>query len=178
MDWSTSVSRRLRLLGRVRPQRWPFWIGLLFWLLVADLALRALPYRRAAALLAGRLRQSPRGRPGSTLSEGQVLALAAQVDAAARYHLYPMQCLRRALVLRRLLMRRGVAAEIRFGVRKERGRLIAHAWVECGGRSLDQGAEKRYARLETSDALPLMRGPVPPREEGAPAEAPSAKLSP
>src|SRR5262249_3305256 len=156
-------------------RRWPYWIGLLFWLLVADLALRALPYRRAAALLATRVR---RPRRGSGLSEGQALALASQVDAAARYHLYPMQCLRCALVLRRLLARRGAAAEIRFGVRKEGGRLIAHAWVEWNGRSLDPAAEKRYARLETSDALPLLQGPVPPREEGPPAEVPSARLSP
>ncbi len=175
MDWSTSVSRRLRLAARVPPGRWPFWISLFVWLLVADLALRALPYRRAAALLSGRLRRRP---DGLVLSDEASLDLAARVDSAARYHLYPMQCLRRALVLRRLLARRGVQSEIRFGVRKEGGRLIAHAWVERDGRSLDRGAEKRYSRLETTDALPLLRGPVPPRAEGTPSEAPSARLSP
>jgi hypothetical protein len=113
------------------------------WLLIADLALRWLPYRRAESLLTKGLNRKAR-RP----SAGEIAALAAQVDAVARYHLYPMQCLRRALVLRRVLHARGVATDLRFGVCKEEDRLVAHAWLEHEGRSLDPNpATKGYVTL-------------------------------
>jgi len=144
MDWSRSVSHRLRLLARIGFRRWGSVLRIMAWLLIADLALRCLPYCRAESLLARDLKREAR-RP----SEGEIAALAARVEAAARYHLYPMQCLRRALVLRRLLRARGVATELRFGVRKEEGRIVAHAWLEHEGRSLDPNpAAPSYARLE------------------------------
>lgn len=55
------------------------------------------------------------------------------VDAAANHHLIEMTCLRRALVLQRLLAGRGVKSRLRLGVRHEDGSVAAHAWLECGG---------------------------------------------
>jgi hypothetical protein len=114
------------------------------WLWVADLALRFLPYHRAEALLRSRPRNGAK-----IPSEAEILALGREVEAAARYHLYPIQCLRRALVLRRFLDQRGIATEVRFGVRKEGHEIRAHAWLEHAGRSLDPNpSQEPYARLE------------------------------
>jgi len=59
--------------------------------------------------------------------------------------LLAMTCLRKALVLRRLLSRQGIAADLCIGVRREAGRLMAHAWLELDGVSLDEPAVGRDA---------------------------------
>lgn len=144
MDWSKSVSRRLRLLGKAGPRRCGSALRIMAWLLLADLALRLLPFPRAESLLRGRPRRGAR-----PLSGAEIRALAREVEAAARYHLYPIHCLRRALVLRRLLDQRGLATELRFGVRKEGEEIRAHAWLEHAGESLDPNPSPQgYARLE------------------------------
>ena len=43
--------------------------------------------------------------------------------------LLAMTCLRKALVLGRLLSRQGIAADLCICVRREAGRLMAHAWL-------------------------------------------------
>lgn len=55
------------------------------------------------------------------------------IHLAARYAPIPVNCLLRSLVLVLLLRRRGVKAELRFGVRRQNGRFEAHAWVERAG---------------------------------------------
>ncbi len=47
-----------------------------------------------------------------------------------------MTCLRQALVLQWLLARRAIATELRIGIRREAGRLMAHAWLELEGAPL------------------------------------------
>jgi hypothetical protein len=46
-----------------------------------------------------------------------------------------------------LLRRRGIAGDLRIGVRKEAGRFEAHAWVELGGRVLNDNEDvgERFA---------------------------------
>ena len=46
-------------------------------------------------------------------------------------------CLQRSLVLLWLLRRRRIDAELRVGVRRTEGGLIAHAWVESDGKPLN-----------------------------------------
>ena len=46
-------------------------------------------------------------------------------------------CLRQSLLVYWLLRRRGLAPELKIGVRKQDAMLDAHAWVELDGRSLD-----------------------------------------
>lgn len=54
--------------------------------------------------------------------------------AAAAYRLLPLSgtCLRESLVLYALLRRRGATPRLCLGVKKERGTLTAHSWIECG----------------------------------------------
>lgn len=75
-------------------------------------------------------RVSPRSyRPAADPTADAVEA----THLAARYSPIPVNCLLRSLVLVFLLRRRGLEAELRFGVRRQDGRFEAHAWVErCG----------------------------------------------
>ena len=99
------------------------WLSLLW----VDLGLRWLPFPR--------LQRWAQYAPGKTGREDRTRGrrLAGLVSTAARHHLYPMTCLRRSLVLQRMLRQEGFAAELCIGVRKEDGGLQAHAWVEVDG---------------------------------------------
>jgi len=62
--------------------------------------------------------------------------LAQLVATASHHHFIPIRCLQRALVLEFLLAEHGQPAELRIGVRKWKGSLEAHAWVEISGQPL------------------------------------------
>jgi hypothetical protein len=108
------------------------WMGLLG----VDLMLRVLPFKAIQRRCLG---QKSSRQPADVLAT--IAHLKRMVDMAARNHLYPMTCLRRALVLQSLLAKRQVHAEIRFGVRKELGTLQAHAWLEYQGREIGSSAD-------------------------------------
>ncbi len=79
-----------------------------------------------------RLQRAPAmRREAMTLTEIQ--ALGEAVNIAARHTPFPATCLTRSLLLGWLLRRRGVASDLRIGVRLTQGTLDAHAWVECEG---------------------------------------------
>lgn len=63
-------------------------------------------------------------------SEAQIARLE---QAAARRLPFTANCLEQSLVLLWLLRKRGIAAELRIGARKEANRFEAHAWVEFEG---------------------------------------------
>lgn len=78
---------------------------------------------------------------GSAADREMVHAVARAVARAAAHHLQPMTCLPRALALQRMLARRGIAARLTIGVRKEGGgpgTVAAHAWVEVGGQAVGE----------------------------------------
>lgn len=64
---------------------------------------------------------------------------------AGQHGLINATCLRQSLLLYWMLRRRGLAPELRLGVRRESGDLDAHAWVEVDGRSLDRSATRHHA---------------------------------
>jgi hypothetical protein len=78
-------------------------------------------------------------------SEEAKIALAQRIasvqDRVSRHLFWHASCLEQSLVLWRQLMRRGIAAEIRIGARKEAGRFEAHAWVELGNVILNDFGE-------------------------------------
>src|SRR6185295_14632373 len=130
-------------LRRLQPlDLWAFvraWIILL----AADVGLRLLPYPRLERLLAAPRRET-------TAGEEVIPRLAWATAAAARHHLYTMRCLPRALCLRWLLGRYGIAADLRIGVARQEEGLDAHAWVEWRGRPVgeDLGVAERFAPLD------------------------------
>ena len=121
-----------------------------WWLLLGiDLALRALPFRRVQAWIMP-------SHPSRLITDsGQATHEIHQaeeiLDCAARHHLYPMTCLRRSLALQWLLSKRGILTELRFGVRRDNGKLQAHAWLEYQCQVIGETSlpEEQYARLES-----------------------------
>ncbi len=76
---------------------------------------------------------------GSQNPDAQARAVftAKLVHAAARHGIGDPACLERSLALWWLLARQGIASDLRVGVRKDGETFEAHAWVECGGQSLN-----------------------------------------
>ena len=123
------------------------------------LALRVLPARR---LLAPPRHGTATPQPPA---DGVAAARAAArlVRAAGRVSPFPSTCpsrspgppstcLTRSIVLSRLLRRRGLAAEIRIGVRRGEGPFAAHAWVEVDGEAVsdDAGVSDRHEAFAES----------------------------
>ena len=118
--------------SRPAPSRLPLALGLLG----VDLGLRLLGLGRMRALL-HRPGRGDAPAPDAARLEG-ARELARRVERAAGFRVYRVPCLARALLLERLLARRGLPAALRIGVRRPgAGRLDAHAWVECGDLCLD-----------------------------------------
>jgi hypothetical protein len=67
------------------------------------------------------------------ISQTQIQRTSELINLAARHGIFQATCLTRSLLLEWMLRRRGVAAEMRIGVRLNGGRLDAHAWVEHAG---------------------------------------------
>jgi hypothetical protein len=103
---------------------------------LAGLALLLLGLRRTLRLFAGELRCA-----GVCAPEAAERVARAVERAGREYSLYPVDCLVRSLVVVFLLRRRGMAAELRLGVRTLTGRFEAHAWVEHGGAPLGEDAD-------------------------------------
>lgn len=140
--------RKLRKLSQLPGQQRRLVARAAAWLLAVDVGLRVLGFARVRRLLAGRP-ATPSDAGAGAGRRGEAEAVAWAVAVAAHHHLYSMRCLTRSLVLHRFLARRGIPSELQIGVRKEGRELLAHAWVECAGRPLGEGAdvEERYAAL-------------------------------
>jgi hypothetical protein len=94
----------------------------------------AMRIRGAPALIQRAQREHPATRE---LAVAAAREYARVVEAGLRNHLLSSNCLSRSLVLQAILRRRGAAATLRLGVRKDGPALDAHAWVELGGAPLN-----------------------------------------
>jgi Transglutaminase-like superfamily len=100
------------------------------------------------------LRLAP--RQAWTGSEEARTAVAQRIariqEAVSRHLIWHASCLEQSLVLWWQLRRRGIAAEMRIGARKQAGRFEAHAWVELGNVILNDSAEahKHFAPFDGS----------------------------
>lgn len=125
-----------------------------WWLLLGlDLALRTLPFRRVQDWVEPSRWSKNNPAPGQ--AEVDIPHTSDFLDRAARHHLYPMTCLRRSLALQWLLSRQGLDTSLQFGVRRENGRLQAHAWLEYQGQVIGDTrlSEEQYARLKAKGAV-------------------------
>jgi len=81
-------------------------------------------------------------------SELDLERAARLVEAAAAFYPLKATCLKKSLILLRILRTRGLPAELCLGVRKVENDLTSHAWIECNGRILlGGGVEHLYATL-------------------------------
>jgi transglutaminase superfamily protein len=102
-----------------------------------------------------------RQRPLSAHVVTDLERTARLVEAFFRHYPFRPSCLKKSLVLLRLARRRGMPAELRIGVRKDGGELLAHAWIECAGRTVLPGdATGQYQPLPRITTRRLRRAPV------------------
>ena len=118
-------------------------------LLLVQIALRVVHFPR---LLAWARRVS---RPADFCPPEHVARTAWFVDAGGR--LIGLRCLTQSLALARLLARRGIETDVRIGIRTDGGRLLAHAWVEWTGRTLND----RPANVQRFSAFSRLAGEMP-----------------
>lgn len=86
----------------------------------------------------------PRARRGKRLDPERIASLLAIANGRLPA---PASCLVRSLALARLLRLEGWDASLQFGVRREHSALEAHAWVEVGGRPVNDDGKGAYRRL-------------------------------
>ncbi len=117
------------------------------YLLVAKAALPVLPLSQVETLL-----ERLPGGSSDGMERLPADRLVGLVDVAARHHLRPMTCLPRSLALKALLRRQGDEADLRIGVRRDAGRLLAHAWIEQAGAPIGEPADvdRRFQPLHAT----------------------------
>ena len=120
------------------------------WLPLFWLGLNILGLRRFQAWL-----QHDRPSVESALSQDEIIHIATLVNIAARQALIPATCLTRSLLLRWMLQRRGVASQLRIGVRMKQGALDAHAWVESAGIPINDRSDVGEQFAPFAELLPL-----------------------
>jgi Transglutaminase-like superfamily len=119
------------------------------------LALRLAGFRRSTAMLM-RLAPLPNGTPLSDDAEVSPEEIARLTHATARSLPFASNCLDRSLALCWLLRRRGIAAHLRIGARKDGEQLKAHAWVESHGVPLDDAEAQHRHFIPFEGALALL----------------------
>ncbi len=118
-------------LAKLHALSWPerrTLLSAMAWMPLFWLGLHGLGLRRFQAWL-----QRPRLVTRNDLSLHEIMSMATMVNRGARLVRIPGDCLPRSLLLGWLLRRRGVASQLRIGVKMDNGSLAAHAWVEYAG---------------------------------------------
>lgn len=122
---------RLRnLLRRSRAEQ-RLLVAALGWVVCIRTGLWLLPFRilRPAVERAGR-------KPRSEVTDEQFAAQIKWAVSNASRFIPRATCVTQALAAQMLLARRGFASEVCYGVGRQEGRIIAHAWLESGGRAI------------------------------------------
>ena len=127
-----SFGADLRSLARAD---WPVFFAAWVLLPLTELGFRAAGLARTRRVLSWFVpaRRALRDRAEH---EEHIRRVARAVSLASRHVLPEPGCVPDSLVLSALLRRRGVATEVRIGVRRHRETLHAHAWVEHGGQPI------------------------------------------
>lgn len=112
-------------------------------------ALHTIGLRRTRAWVDALIRQ-----PAATSSTREdVPRLVDALKRTARFAPYRGNCLSQSMALAFLLQRRGVPVDLRLGVRLEDGHVVAHAWVESRGETLNDTPDVRE-RFSTFGSVP------------------------
>lgn len=151
--------RRWRRFRRLAPPQRSALLWALVLVPVTGAALRVMGMRRwraVLALLVPRNNSPARLPPEESTAEKSELArqIGRMVTAAAREGVFHGQCLEKSLVLWWLLVRQGLPAEVRIGVRRAAGKFEAHAWVELFKTAVndDDRVRQDYAPFERNMA--------------------------
>jgi hypothetical protein len=147
---------RLRRFSALeRPARGLFLRAVVLLPLVA-LSLRWRGFRETQASLQ-RFLSKANPEPDAAFASKITTLTAHMVNAADRHGLVHPSCLAKSLTLWWLLGRQGIPSRLRIGIRKEKEKFAAHAWVERDGTALNERDEPHhhYAAFDASlSALP------------------------
>lgn len=114
-------------------------------LLATWIGLRLIGFRRWERVLAIFAPPAHATAPAQEASRQEsALVIARLTDAAARNFFIRTNCLEQSLVLGWLLRRRGIAADLRIGARKDSDRFEAHAWVELNSQVLNDASAEHH----------------------------------
>ena len=105
------------------------------------IALRIVGFRRWKKVLESLAIRKKTNVPPAEVSAREIANVVRMEEAAARNLFFDTNCLEQSLVLWWLLQRRGVAADLLIGARKDANRFEAHAWVEFAGAALNSAGE-------------------------------------
>lgn len=133
---------KLRRFSALEPPAQKQFLYALAMLPVISLSLRWNGFRATQETLQKLL--SPRSEQDSAVPTNNVARTAHMVHAADRYGLIHPSCLAKSLTLWWLLGRQGISSRVRIGIRKENGKLEAHAWVEREGIALNEPEERHH----------------------------------
>jgi len=126
-----SINDIITKLGRLSHQERLLLVQAWLLLMVADLALRLFPFTTIQQYC--RQQHVPRGQ-NSANALPAATRIVWLVEKAGQYCPVRTSCLKEALVLSRLLARRGVPTTLRIGVGRQAEAFTAHAWLEQEGR--------------------------------------------
>ena len=154
MNYYKLAKRKIHTALTLSRGDWSILVKAWVWLLEIDLLLRSRPFPSVRKFVETKhpLEQQPSStRAWEIIRRDQHLVLLA-----ARNHLYTMGCLRQALTLKGLLGAQGIPTELRFGARKEADQLLAHAWLDYDGQSIElaHNGKEAYKPLTTLSEKP------------------------
>ena len=88
------------------------------------------------------------------LAEQQTTELVTAIARACRFYPKSAACLQRSVALAWMLRKRGIAADLKIGVRQFP--FLSHAWVEVAGKIINDVEQVRetYAPLHEFKAIP------------------------
>jgi hypothetical protein len=148
--------RRFRALER--PPQELFLRAVVLLPLVA-LSLRWRGFRATQAALE-RFLPKANPEPDAALANKDAAVTAHMVNAADRHGPVHPSCLAKSLTLWWLLARQGIPSRLRIGIRKEKERFEAHAWVERDGTALNEPDEHHHDYAAFDESLSVL----PPEE--------------
>jgi hypothetical protein len=131
--------RLLRRFAEIGPHRRRLLVEAAFWLLVARIALLAVPFPRLARRIGDFVppsdeRVARAWQRGSAADASIAEEIGWATVRAARHVPFKAVCLPQAMAARIMLRRRGVPSVLHFGAAKGRDRPIdAHAWLDAAG---------------------------------------------
>ncbi|MFC1720156.1 lasso peptide biosynthesis B2 protein [Pseudomonadota bacterium] len=125
------------------------------------LLIRLAGYRKTKNLLQSWVPSSAKVNP-YRMPHDDPERIAQLVAIATRHGPYRATCLRQALAVWWLLARRGVQADIKFGVQPNQPELKAHAWVEVNGKALNHPPTIKQDYLVLGIGVPVESGAEEP----------------
>ena len=145
--------RRFNALGRPAQN---LFLRAMVLLPLVTVSLRWRGFQATQAALQRFLSDTSQKRAVASVQKNTTLT-AHMVNAADRHGLVHPSCLAKSMTLWWLLGRQGIASRLRIGIRREKEKFEAHAWVERDGKALNEPDDRHrhYAAFDAAlSALP------------------------